>query len=232
MNYPCNLIQDLFPACLDGSCSPETEAAVAQHLQQCISCRQQFRQRQEEDAQWEYEMNQLEKWGIAWTLKEFLLRCSKNRIALLKGAALMAAGIAILAGFWGAWWGLTQQDMVSVPSADYQVLEALQLPEGEIFCSYQSRYVSTFTHHYLIVGRTVYFPAKRPILDKSDTCTGRWIMDPDSVWDKASGTYVPVDAIYLGNPEDAILIWKRGMPLSAASDEDLARIDGYERIIF
>lgn len=232
MDCMCSIIQDLLPACLSGSCAPETEAAVSQHLQQCAKCRQQFQRLQEEDAQWEYEMNQLEKWGIVWMLQECFIRLRRNRTVVRRGITLLAAGLMLLAGLWGVWWGLTQKDVIYVPSADYQVLEALQLPEGEIFCSYRSRYYSAFSHHYRICESAVYFPAKRPILDRSDTYTGRWIMDPDSVWDKSAKSYVPVNAIYLGNPEDAILIWKRGMTLPAASKADLARIDGYEQIIF
>lgn len=232
MNCPCHIIRDLFPACLDGSCSTETETAVTQHLQQCNSCRQQFRQLQEESAQWEYEMNLLEKWGILWMLRALFIRFRKNRMKILKGVSLLAAGLVILAGLQGAWWGLTQADILPVPSGDYQVLEALQMPEGSIFCTYQSRYFSTFTHHYLILGNTVYFPAKRPLLDRPDGHIDRWLMDPDSVWDKSTEAYVPVDAIYLGNPEDAILVWKRGITLPAASDPDLARINSYQRIIF
>lgn len=42
MNYPCNLIKDLFPLYHDGICSEESKKAVEQHLSECPSCKEYY----------------------------------------------------------------------------------------------------------------------------------------------------------------------------------------------
>lgn len=42
MKYPCDVIQDLLPLYLDGVCSEESKAAVAQHLSECPACKQTY----------------------------------------------------------------------------------------------------------------------------------------------------------------------------------------------
>ena len=43
MKTECGIIQDLLPLYVDGICSPESQAAVAQHLQECDVCRERHR---------------------------------------------------------------------------------------------------------------------------------------------------------------------------------------------
>lgn len=236
MDCPCQIIRDLLPSYLEGTCSPKTEEAVSAHLSQCEDCRGYFLQMQEENAQFAYEMAQLEKWGVLWMLKDLFQRIRQHSPMIIKGIALLAAACVILAAGFQAWQGLTQADCVAVRSEDYQMKRVLQLQDGDIFCSYQVRYPSTFTHHYVILDNTVYFPARRPVLDRTyaapEEHIGSWIMDPDSVWDESGQTYIPVDAIYLGNPEDCVLVWQRGMELPIASAEEQAMIDAADRTIF
>lgn len=42
MNYPCNLIKDLFPLYHDGVCSGESKEAVEQHLGECSCCKEYY----------------------------------------------------------------------------------------------------------------------------------------------------------------------------------------------
>lgn len=39
MNYPCEMIQDLFPLYEEGLCSPASRTAVEEHLRECAGCR-------------------------------------------------------------------------------------------------------------------------------------------------------------------------------------------------
>lgn len=43
MKTECGIIQDLLPLYVDGVCSPESQVAVAQHLQECDACRERHR---------------------------------------------------------------------------------------------------------------------------------------------------------------------------------------------
>lgn len=42
MNYPCNMIKDLFPLYHDGVCSEESKKAVEQHLSGCSCCKEYY----------------------------------------------------------------------------------------------------------------------------------------------------------------------------------------------
>lgn len=236
MDCPCGIIQDLLPSCLEGVCSPETEKTIKQHLSQCEDCRQYFSDMQEENAQFEHEMAQLEKWGILWMLRELFDWFRRHYRMVLRGVALLAAACVVLTAGYHAWHGLTQADCIPVSSKDYQVEKVLQLQDGDIFCSYYVRYHSTFTHHYVITDNIVYFPAMRPVLDRTYSTLekhgGCWIMNPDSVWDENNQTYIPVEAIYLGNPDDCVLIWQQGMDLPIASSEQQTWIESADWTIF
>ena len=39
MKTPCNVIRDLLPLYQDGVCSPESRQLVAEHLEECETCR-------------------------------------------------------------------------------------------------------------------------------------------------------------------------------------------------
>ena len=233
MTCSCGVIRDLLPGYLAGTCEPESVSAVNEHLANCESCSQRFLNLQKEDAAFQHEMAQFEKWGVLWMLKDFLCRYWRT---VLRYAAALAAACMILAAGYRVWFGLTQIDCVPVSSEDYQAAEITALPDGEIFCSYYARYHSTFTHHYIISDNTVYFPAMRPVLDRTysmlDEYGGCWIMDPNSVWDERSQTYRSVKAIFLGNPDDCILVWQRGIDLPVASPEEQARIASIDWTIF
>lgn len=236
MDAPCCLIQDLLPCYLEGACSPETEDVIASHLMQCHNCSRCFRKLQKEDAQFRQQISRLEKWGILWILKECFDGLRLNSRMLLKWAAILAAVCLVLAAGHEAWQGLTQVDSIPVSSQDYQVNKVMQLRDGNIFCGYSVRYHSTFTHHYVITDDCVYFPALRPVLDRTYSAfgehSGGWIMNPNSVWNEHTQQYIPVNAIYLGNPEDSILIWRRGMDLPIASSEEQAWVDSADRTIY
>lgn len=49
MNYPCNVIQDLFPLYLDGVCSEESKTIVEQHLSACSVCKEYYATMREAD---------------------------------------------------------------------------------------------------------------------------------------------------------------------------------------
>lgn len=236
MDYPCGIIQDLLPSYLEGVCSPETEETIKQHLSQCEDCHQYFSEMQEENSRFEHEMAQLEKWGILWMLREFFDGFKRHYRMVWRGVAVLAvAGVVLTAGY-HAWQGLTQADCIPVSSKDYQIEKVMQLQDGDIFCSYYVRYHSTFTHHYVITDNIVYFPAMRPVLDQMYSTLekhgGCWIMNPDSVWDENNQTYISVEAICLGNPDDCILIWQRDMDLPVASSEEQAWIESADWTIF
>lgn len=136
----------------------------------------------------------------------------------------------------GIWWSTTQVDAVCVSPRSYAVVSTLQWEEDVILCEYTSRYRSTFTHDYVLQDGAVYFPAKRPLLDGQrlgDGYHGAWKLNPDAVLDLQTRTYVPVDAIYLGNPDkDAVLVWQRGMTLPTPSQAQRAAAEGWDWIIF
>ena len=98
MKTPCNVIRDLLPLYQDSVCSPESRQLVAEHLEECETCR----------AEWERMSApiptahpQVEERTVAQAASSAWKR--GRRRAFSKGfviAAVLVAGISSLLGLW------------------------------------------------------------------------------------------------------------------------------------
>lgn len=225
MEIPCEMIRDLLPVYLAECCGDASREAVEAHVARCPECEALLRSLEREE-------ERLRKWGpLLWLEDGFRwLRDRRRGIAVCVLLVLLGLGARI------GWYQLTEVDRVPVSPEDYRVVRVLGMPDGDIYCEYRIRYGATFRRHYVIRENAVYFTAMRPVLDRiypGEGQTGKWLMDPDSVWDREREVYVSVDAIYLGNPQGAhIPVWQRGTAPEAAAPEEAARIEGENWIIF
>lgn len=229
MEYPCEIIQDLIPVYIRGEASEEAAEAIDRHVRECKECADYYCWMFDLMTQEAEETAQLEKWGILWVLRSALLWVRGNSRRVLKLLAAVLCLFAVAASLYGGWYGLTQVDCVLVTKEDFGVIRTLRMKDGDIFCEYYALYRSTFAHHYELSGGRVYFTAMRPLLDaradSPEEYKSGWIMDPSSVWDPSRQEYISVEAIYLGNPEDAILVWDPGMELPMATAAEEREID-------
>ena len=236
MSKLCEIIQDLIPVYIQGETSLFTEDVLARHISECEDCSNYYCQMFDLLTQQEKEAEQLEKWNIFRWGKSGMNWLRTHCRGILRMAAVFLGGILLAALLCGGWYGLTQIDCIPVASEDFRIVRTLQLADGDVYCEFRVRYPATFTHHYMIQENRVYFTAMRPVLDRQDrnmeTYDGKWIMDPMSVWDKENQCYISVDAIYLGNPEDAVLVWSPDLKLPAATREEEAHIEAENWTIF
>ena len=96
MKLECGIIDDLIPLYLEDMCSPESRAAVEEHLKECDACREKAeRMRSPENRQDAAGMGEsLELTGYAKRVRRHRLRLAAGIAA---GALLAAAVLAVLA---------------------------------------------------------------------------------------------------------------------------------------
>lgn len=121
MEYPCGVIRDLLPVCIDTDCSLETAAAVNRHLQHCGQCRRLYRQWKLEHDRIDYEITQVETWGTLWVLKALFDWLRWNWRRVLKGIILLLCACMILAMLLCLWWGLIRAFCVPASTPNHLI---------------------------------------------------------------------------------------------------------------
>lgn len=220
MKLPCEIVQDLLPLYHDGVCSEASRAQVKEHLEDCETCRKML---ESIDAEIEVPKQEVQK---AEPLVSIQVRWNREKRKLL-GKCIMA-GILAFALFIGCWWGLTQWCVVPLKGSDFTVLTRCVLSDGCVFVEYTWDYGNCA----LNASRTdkdsgsVYDTRLRPILGRRDTGTGYpyapkyglYFFPEEQKMLDSEGNLIPVQELYLGTEEDALLLWSRDMELPAASD--------------
>lgn len=214
MNLPCKVIEDLLPLYHDGICSEESKELVDRHLATCADCK-------------EYLHNLKEKMILAQqpdTMKPLAafqkaLRQFRGQ-AMLKGILLTALICAVLVG---AFWGLTQWNFLPVPTDEMRLIEVNRLENGHIQYELHTKGRDSFGFFdwTLTEDGSLYLTPKRAVILLHPEWSGlNAEFDPDNISgyrNIPNGTVI--DAFYVGTPEDAILIWQRGMELPESGEE-------------
>lgn len=229
MNVPCGLIQDLLPLYYDEVCSQESRSLVEEHLAECPACRQWL-------ADLQTETPLPEEAEEAAALKEVQTTWKKNR----KRARWKGAVIALVAIFFATcplW--LTIHKGTDVPSENIQISQTCQLEDGTIVF-----------HLYIDDGKTLdtmdldfaedgsaYFTPKQALLEPKRTSEDGLFntylafnvtQDTSNINEKANLTFTgDPPAVYVGTPEDRVLVWEKGMdlpPATPAIEEMMAEI--------
>lgn len=219
----CEVIKDLLPLYIDNVCSMESAELVEAHLATCGSCR----------SEWENMRNELKISPAAVDannrdsrlLKEMSSYWSRSKLkSFLKGAVLasLCLGIAVAAYF-----GLTEWNMMRVPSAIIEVKDTSLMKDGRV--AFHLRLTDGYDLNEISYDMdekgNFYMVPYRPIIKKKPITTFGLFnmyqtMDPfiKEVYQNKYGADAKVTALYLGTRDENILIWKEGMKLPPASD--------------
>ena len=220
----CNIIRDLLPLYHDGVCSEESRQAVEEHLQSCESCRLVL----EEMTAPLPEPVRLEHDADAEAVKKLSGAWKKSRLAAWGKGAALAAAICLL--LFGAWYGLTQWQIIPVAMEDIRISQVRQLSDGRVLyrlCVDDGYDLSRIRFTYDDAGNMFVEPV-RPVLParRDPEMPSRWDREmihsvaEHNKWEKKHGSGVEVTKIWIGKGEDALLIWEEGMTLDAADAAD------------
>ena len=218
--FPCDVVRDLLPLYHDEVCSEASRQMVEEHLSTCVDCRNELAVigRDIQLAPEEIKDNQQDQTALK-SMSAFWNKTRKK--AFLKGMALATAVCLLLVG---SYYGLFEWNITTVASEDVEISDVSILADGRIayhaeitdgYALYRLKYdLDEDGNFYMIPLRPVIKGKAEPpyALEK-----GYDFVELDMYKEEGKGP--DIKAIYYGSPDDAILIWKEGMELPAASPE-------------
>ena len=98
MRYPCEIIRDLLPLCIDDVCSGESRSAVENHLSECEKCRQYYQSMKSEDGFSKKQNDNSEDMKMADSLKKIKAKINRKTRNIIICAA--AAVLAVVVSFY------------------------------------------------------------------------------------------------------------------------------------
>lgn len=213
----CGIIEDLLPLYHDGVCSPESRAAVEEHLRSCPKCRATL-------TAMDTPLPEAERPAVddAAAVRKISGEWERRRRrAWWKGAILAAVVCAVIVG---AFTAATQLYIFPVDPAKMEISNVRQLSDGRIlyhFSIHDDLGLRRIRFEYDDEGNKYYVPVRALLTEKR--WEGRSPADTDRILDLAqeeSWAEGEITRIWYGRGEDAILLWEEGMELPAASAED------------
>ena len=215
----CNVIRDIMPLVLDRAASDESRELVEEHIRSCEECRKQYdamKAELPEETRAEYEEEQKQFTEALKTVRKTKL---KRRIRLISLAALICL-IAALAGAF-AYYTLFLRSSAPVDNSLYS-LSMCKLADGRFVLTVDSGRInfSTDTHCTEVVadGKDIlYLLLQAPPIHAAGLPEGTRSMKWEVMTQDDSEE--TVDEIRQGTPQDYIVIWKKGDPVPAASEE-------------
>ncbi|WP_098749457.1 zf-HC2 domain-containing protein [Paenibacillus sp. EZ-K15] len=216
----CNIIQDLLPLYYDDVCSTDTKALVDEHLADCPDCREVLSHMSSPmslPAQ-TIEQNKQESAGLQQVAAQWS-RTKWN--SFIKGLWITCLAVGLL---FLVYVGLFKWNITSVPTRVIQVSDISQLKDGRIV------YHVKMTDGYNVNQASYdtdeegnfYVTPKRPIIKSKRFAnmglSNMYYFNDIKEREKSFGEGVQIKALYLGTPDDRILIWQQGMELPPASE--------------
>ena len=226
-----DIVMDLLPLYHDGVCSSASRMAVEAHLQNCEICREALAERDAPLPAAEEQKNAADGAAVKKISDEWKRTKWKAR---LKGAAIAAAVCLVLVG---AWLAATQLYLFPVPAEKIQITNVRQLSDGRVLYHFyidDGLNLRRIKFEYDEAGHKYYVPVRSLITEKRwDGVTSadrEMALDvaEENAWAESQGIDREVTRVWYGRGEDAMLLWKEGMDLPAASAADEAAW-GYEQ---
>lgn len=237
LSIPCRLIEDLLPLYYDSACSNETRALVDMHLNSCKTCRAKLEEIGSTVTQPPKpdEMKPLKKIQLKWI--------RSRRKSILKG---IIAGMLFVAIATGGYLALTKWRFIEIPLNDIYVTNICQTEDGSIAFHLDVMGLSYLNEiEVQVQGDAAYLVPKRAIFELENDYNGvsnsRFYFitfEPDEiryyneliyrngvpeVMSESEPIGIPdfylpdfVNSIYVGAPNEGILVWTEGAELPAA----------------
>lgn len=211
----CSVIQDLLPLYHDGVCSEETADLIEIHLANCNKC--------EKELENLHATIEIPPVNIqSHKQDEKMIRKMASSIQKMRKKAIykgMGIAALICLCLFGAYYSLFEWNIQKVKSEHFNISNVAQLSNGHIVYDvvFTDKYDVMRVKYSLDEKGNFYMTPLRPILK---TQTDHPIGDGQEEFnleDMPDGK--EITALYYGSPDDAILIWKKGIPLPKASVE-------------
>lgn len=214
----CAVIKDLLPLYYDGVCSEETRKLAEEHIASCIECKRDLEslnttieipiieiQNRKQDEKMIRKM--------AYSLKKM------RKKALYKGVGITAI---ISLFIFCIYFSLFLWNIQPVKSDNFKISDVSQLNNGHIVYSvdFLDEYDVMRVKYSLDEEGNFYMTPLRPIVKlKIERPIGdaheEFILQANEEnWNNKE-----IKALYYGSPDDAVLIWEKGMKLPKASPE-------------
>ena len=221
-----DIVQDLLPLYHEGGCADNSRAAVDEHLQTCQDCRKAL---EEMDTQLPTEKVAVDD---AAAVKKISREWERGKWK----ARMKGAGIAVLVCLllFGGWIAATEWFVFPVELENIQITNVRQLSDGRILyhfyiddelglrtLGFDYVEVNGEGHMYCVPKRALY-TEKRETTSLADS-EQEVDLEVCGAWARASGVDEELTHIWIGQGEDAILLWEKGMDLPAASAADEAQ---------
>ena len=219
MKASCRIIEDLLPLYHDNVCSLESKALVEEHLPNCAACSKLLSQMKEDSPPLVANIED----ATAIKSIQKVWHAGRKR-ALIKGFVIAFFVCAVLLG---GYYGLTRWKCIPVASELLNVSNVSQLADGRIIYHLNVRdnknlYFIKFT---LTKDCAYYMTPMRSIIEsKRSSALGLFneyfLVDvaENNAHQKSYGDGIVITSVYLGSPDDSILIWNADMELPTASD--------------
>lgn len=221
-----DIVQDLLPLYHDGVCSDKSRAAVEEHLKTCEDCRAAL-------TAMDAPLPEVEKAADdAAAVKKISREWERGKWK----ARMKGAGIAVLVCLllFGGWIAATEWFVFPVELENIQITNVRQLSDGRILyhfyiddelglrtLGFDYVEVNGEGHMYCVPKRALY-TEKRETTSLADS-EQEVDLEVCGAWARASGVDEELTHIWIGQGEDAILLWEKGMDLPAASAADEAQ---------
>lgn len=209
----CDVIQDLLPLYDDDVCSKETEALINAHLASCPVCQKELENMQDTMGISPVEMQSRKQ-------DEKMIRKMASSIQKMgKKSTYKGMGIAALICLFlfGTYYSLVEWDIQKVQSSQFTISNVAQLENGTI------TYNVDFLDEYDVMRvkyssdekGNFYMTPLRPIIKMKKQYPIVSDYEEFNFENMANGK--EIKALYYGSPDDAVLIWKKGMQLPTAT---------------
>jgi len=205
----CDVIQDLLPLYYDDVCSKETEILIEKHLASCPVCQKELENMQDTTEILHVEMKSRKQ-------DEKMMRKMASSIQKMKKKSTykgMGFAALICLVLFGAYYSLVEWDIQQVQSNQFTLSNVAQLENGTI------TYNVDFLDDYDVMRvkyssdekGNFYMTPLRPIIKMKKQHPIGDGHEEFNLENMSNGK--EIKALYYGSPDDAVLIWKKGMQL-------------------
>ena len=214
----CPVIKDLLPLYFDGVCSEETRKLTEEHIASCNDCKRDLESLNTTIEIPKIEMPNREQDEKMFRKMAYSLKKMRKK-ALYKGIGITSTiGLFIFC----IYYSLFLWNIQPVKSDNFKISDVSQLTNGNIVYSvdFLDEYDVMRVKYSLDKEGNFYMTPLRPIVKlKTEHPIGdaheEFILQANAEnWNGQE-----IKALYYGTPDDAVLIWEKGMKLPKASPE-------------
>jgi len=214
----CAVIKDLLPLYYDGVCSEETRMLIEEHMGSCNECKKEL-----ESLHATIEIPPIEREHRKQDEK-MIRKMASSLQKVRKKALYKGIGMTALIGLlmFCVYYSLFEWDIQPVQRDNFNISNVAQLSNGHIVyrVDYLDEYDVMRVKYSLDEEGNFYMTPLRPIVKLKrerpigDENVAFTLQVNEENWDNRE-----IKALYYGSPDDAVLIWEKGMKLPKASPE-------------